>query len=66
MLYDIIINHELYLCNPVDPLIGGAIIGGIGNLIGGLFGSKSNKNTNQQNLQIARETASHQENQTIV
>ncbi len=40
----------------VDPLIGGAIIGGIGNLIGGLFGSKSNKNTNQQNLQISRET----------
>lgn len=56
MLYDIIINHDLFLCNPVDPLIGGAIIGGIGNLIGGLFGSKSNKNTNQQNLQIARET----------
>lgn len=51
MIYDLIINSEPYLC--VDPLIGGAIIGGVGNLIGGLFGSKANKNTNQQNLQIA-------------
>lgn len=40
----------------VDPLIGGAVIGSIGSLLGGLFGSKANKNTNQQNLQIARET----------
>lgn len=54
MIYEIIINDGLQLA--VDPLIGGAIIGGVGNLIGGLFGSKANKNTNQQNLQIARET----------
>lgn len=54
MVFEIIINDGLQLA--VDPLIGGAIIGGVGNLIGGLFGSKANKNTNQQNLQIARET----------
>lgn len=54
-MYTIIYDLTPYIC-PVDPLIGGAIIGGIGNLIGGLFGSKSNKSTNQQNLQIARET----------
>lgn len=56
MICDILFNHDLFLCNPINPLVGGAIIGGAANLLGGLFGLKSNKNNNQQNLQIARET----------
>lgn len=55
MLHDIIINHDLFL-SVVNPLVGGAIIGGAANLLGGLFGLKSNSNANKQNLQIARET----------
>lgn len=54
MIYEIISNG-ITIC-PVDPLIGGAIIGGVGNLLGGLFGSKSQKSANSANLQIARET----------
>ena len=41
---------------PIDPTIGGAIIGGLGSLIGGLFGSHNQQSTNAANLQIARET----------
>lgn len=54
IMYELIINDGLI--QAVDPLIGGAVIGGLGSVIGGLFGSKSNSNTNRQNLQIARET----------
>lgn len=39
-----------------DPLLGAAIIGGLGSLIGGLFGSSGQSSTNRTNLQIARET----------
>lgn len=55
MICDIFFTNVISIC-PVDPLVGGAIIGGAANLLGGLFGLKSNKNNNQQNLQIARET----------
>lgn len=54
-MYTIILDLSQQICL-VDPLVGGAIIGGLGSVIGGLFGSKSNSNTNRQNLQIARET----------
>lgn len=39
----------------MDPIIGGAIIGGVSNLIGGLFGSRDQAKANAANLQIARE-----------
>ena len=54
IMYELIINDGLI--QAVDPLIGGAIIGGVGSVLGGLFGSKSNSNNNRINLQIARET----------
>lgn len=41
---------------PIDPITGAAIIGGVGSLIGGLFGSKSQSSANKANLKIARET----------
>lgn len=41
---------------PIDPITGSAIVGGIGSVIGGLFGSHNQKSTNAANLQIARET----------
>ena len=53
-MYTIYLDLTQYLA--VDPLVGGAVIGSIGSLLGGLFGSQANKNTNRQNLQIARET----------
>ena len=37
-------------------LLGAAGIGAVGNLIGGIFGSSSQKSANKTNLQIARET----------
>lgn len=36
----------------MDPILGGAIIGGATRLIGNLFGSKNNKDTNDANLKI--------------
>lgn len=39
----------------IDPLIGGSVISGIGNVIGGLFGVGSQSDTNRMNLQIMRE-----------
>lgn len=38
----------------MDPIIGGAIIGGVSNLVGNLFGSSSTKSTNKTNLKIAQ------------
>lgn len=40
----------------MNPLLGAAAISAGSSLLGGLFGKKSNDNTNQTNLQIARET----------
>lgn len=40
----------------IDPLIGGALIAGAASLLGGLFGSSSNKQANLFNLQATRET----------
>lgn len=51
-----IIISDFFQQAVVDPLVGGAVIGGIGSLLGGLFGSKSQKSANSANLQIARET----------
>lgn len=39
---------------PIDPLIGGALISGGVNLLGNLLGSKSNKDTNKSNYDIAQ------------
>ena len=38
----------------MDPIIGGAIIGGAGSLLGNLFGFGSNSKTNETNLKIAQ------------
>lgn len=38
----------------MDPIIGGAIIGGAGSLLGNLFGFGSNNKTNETNLKIAQ------------
>lgn len=38
----------------INPQVGSAIIGGVGSLIGSLFGSKSNSDTNKTNLKIAQ------------
>lgn len=40
---------------PIDPITGSAIIGGVGSVIGSLFGNHNQKATNAANLQIARE-----------
>lgn len=53
-MYTIVLDLSPQLA--VDPLVGGAVIGSIGSLLGGLFGSKSQKSANSANLQIARET----------
>ena len=38
----------------MDPIVGGALIGAGANLIGNLFGKKSNDSANKTNLQIAQ------------
>lgn len=38
----------------MDPVIGGALIGGAANLISNVFGSSSTRNTNKTNLKIAQ------------
>lgn len=44
---------------PIDPLVGGAIVGGVGKLIsngiGAIFGSNNTKATNKMNYKIAKE-----------
>lgn len=40
----------------MDPIIGGALIGGGASLLGGLLGNKGQSSANEANLQIARET----------
>lgn len=41
---------------PIPPAVGAAIISSGSNLLGGLFGSKSQSDANKTNLKIARET----------
>lgn len=41
----------------MDPFIGGALIGGGATLLGGLLGSKSAKDANEQNAEAARQSA---------
>ena len=45
----------------VAPAIGAALIGGGASLIGGLLGSKGQRDANRQNLKIAREQMAFQE-----
>lgn len=45
----------------MDPIIGSALIGGVGNLLGGLFGSSAQRAANRANLQISREQMAFQE-----
>lgn len=44
---------------PLDPFVGGSIVSGaagvLGNVLGGIFGSKSQSSANKTNLQINRE-----------
>lgn len=44
----------------IDPIVGGALVTGVGSLLGGLFGKKSQSKANATNLQIARETNENQ------
>ena len=39
---------------PIDPIIGGALIGGASKLLGSIFGSSNNNSTNKTNLRIAQ------------
>lgn len=48
------ISSSYTIC-PIDPLIGGAIIGGVGSMISGLFGSSGQEDTNAMNYKISRE-----------
>lgn len=65
--YIFIMKYYNYLSTPVDvtvtfaparkhinPFVGGALIGAGANLLGGLFGKKSNDDTNATNLKIAQ------------
>lgn len=45
----------------MDPIIGGALIGGAANLLGGLFGRSGQSSANAANLKIAREQMAFQE-----
>lgn len=45
----------------MDPIIGGAIVTGIGSLLGGLFGSSGTKKANAENIKLARETRDWEE-----
>lgn len=45
----------------MDPLIGSALIGAGGSLLGGLLGSSGQRDANRANLQIAREQMAFQE-----
>lgn len=45
----------------MDPIIGGALIGGGAQILGGLLGMGGQKSANQANLQIARENRAFQE-----
>jgi hypothetical protein len=45
----------------MDPMIGGALISGAANLIGGLMGSRGQRDANRMNLQVAREQMAFQE-----
>lgn len=45
----------------MDPIITSALIGGAGNLIGGLLGSRGQRSANRMNLAIAREQMAFQE-----
>lgn len=40
----------------MDPVLGGAVISGLGGLVGNLLTGSAQKDTNKTNLQIARET----------
>lgn len=48
-----------FLLMPLDPFVGGSIVSGaagvLGNVLGGIFGSKSQSSANKTNLQINRE-----------
>lgn len=63
MIYDVIIKGDLFRpfsasqIRVVDPIVGGAIIGGIGSLLNGMFGSSSQSSANSTNLQIAKQNA---------
>lgn len=63
MIYDVIIKGDLFRPfsasqkRVVDPIVGGAIIGGIGSLLNGMFGSSSQSSANSTNLQIAKQNA---------
>lgn len=39
----------------LDPVTGAIVVGSVGSLLGGIFGSASSSRTNQTNLKIARE-----------
>lgn len=63
MIYDVIIKGDLFRPfsatqkRVVDPIVGGAIIGGVGSLLNGMFGSSSQSSANSTNLQIAKQNA---------
>lgn len=45
----------------MDPIIGGALIGGVGSLIEGIMGSSAQESANQTNIQLQREQQAWQE-----
>ena len=65
-----ILHLQRYISNSSDirfliaPLVGAALVSGVGSLIGGLIGKKGGDSANKTNLQIARETnQANRENQ---
>ena len=44
----------------IDPVVGGAIVTGVGSFLKSIFGRKTQSDTNRTNLQIARETNENQ------